>query len=315
VARSSPQTERLVLIFDFLSPDPNRGRTLADIARYLELDKATCLPMLQELVRSGWLVRDPTRKTYRIGPALVPLGRAAMQSVDVVDAARPHLHELAARLEVAVHAVIPSGDALILADLVQPPAGRRGTLGLRIGDRFPLRAPLGSSFIAWADDTAVEQWLGRHDGPEADEARERFDPVLGEIRKRGFVVEQDPPEIADVLPGASATEIRLNRRLRAEKRSRLADRVLVGALIEDETYTAFSVNAPVFGLDGTVSLALCAIMDPPVARSGAELAVVGENVRAAAEVVTRQIGAGHGLRRRHRGAVDVDHRLPTPVSI
>ena len=74
--RSSPQTERLVDTIELLAAVPAEGRTLADIARHLAVDKATCYPMLTELTRLGWLVRHPRRKTFHLGPSLVTLGRA-----------------------------------------------------------------------------------------------------------------------------------------------------------------------------------------------------------------------------------------------
>ena len=77
MARSSPQTERLVDTLELLAAVPTEGRTLAEIARHLGVDKATCYPMLTELTKLGWLVRHPRRKTFHLGPSLVTLGRAA----------------------------------------------------------------------------------------------------------------------------------------------------------------------------------------------------------------------------------------------
>ncbi|HJQ48855.1 MAG TPA: helix-turn-helix domain-containing protein [Amycolatopsis sp.] len=290
MARSSPQTERLISIAELLAADPRYGRSLADIARHLGVDKATCLPMLQELVRAGWLVRHAARKEYRLGPALVPLGRAAAAAVDVVDAARPRLAGLADDVGAAVGTVIPSVDELVLAEVVQPMSGRRGALGLRHGDRFPLRPPLGAVFVAWSATGGVQHWLDRRAAEVDDEVRAWYGSVLAVVRARGFAVEQDRPERPSVTSSGTATELRLSRRLHAESRSRMADRVLVGSLEPDEGYSAFSVNAPVFDRQGDVALALCAFLDPPVPRRGADLAAIGQRVRMAAADVTCAIG-------------------------
>jgi DNA-binding IclR family transcriptional regulator len=290
MARSSPQTERLISIVDLLAADPGRGRGLAELARHLGVDKATCLPMIQELVRAGWLVRHPTRKDYRLGPALVPVGRAAASTVDVVDAARPRLAGLADALGAAAGAVIPSGEELVLAELLQPAAGRRGALGLRLGDRFPLRPPLGAVFVAWAGAEATSRWLDRRAAAPDNEIRAWYRDVLEVVRGRGYVVEQDRPERPETPSGASAPELRLSRRLHAESRGRMADEVLIGALGAANRYAAFSVNAPVLDRNGATALAVCAFLDPPSERSGANIAAIGELVRAAAAEVTADVG-------------------------
>ncbi|WP_155728604.1 helix-turn-helix domain-containing protein, partial [Mycobacterium avium] len=76
-ARPSPQTERVVNLFELLAADGSAGITLAEASRRLHVHKASCHSMLSELLRAGWLLRDPVRKTYHLGPALVRLGREA----------------------------------------------------------------------------------------------------------------------------------------------------------------------------------------------------------------------------------------------
>ena len=72
--RASPQTDRVVAVVELLTAHPGADFTLAELARRLGVSKPTCYPMLAALTRSGWLLRHPTRKTYRLGPALVPAG-------------------------------------------------------------------------------------------------------------------------------------------------------------------------------------------------------------------------------------------------
>lgn len=61
--RPSPQTERVVNLFEQLAGDGSRGMTLAEVSRHLSVHKASCHSMLSELLRAGWLLRDPVRKT------------------------------------------------------------------------------------------------------------------------------------------------------------------------------------------------------------------------------------------------------------
>ena len=94
--RPSPQTERVVNLFEQLVGDGSRGMTLAEVSRHLSVHKASCHSMLSELLRAGWLLRDPVRKTYHLGPALVRLGREAAGRYPALVLARSAMAELSA---------------------------------------------------------------------------------------------------------------------------------------------------------------------------------------------------------------------------
>jgi DNA-binding IclR family transcriptional regulator len=94
VARPSPQTNRVVALVEILAARPNEALTLADVTRRLGVNKSTCYSMLQALTEVGWLLRDPFHKTYRLGPALVAVGRAASSGFPALDFVRPAMIEL-----------------------------------------------------------------------------------------------------------------------------------------------------------------------------------------------------------------------------
>src|SRR5438034_10332187 len=77
MTRPSPQTDRVVALVDVLMSRPGEGFTLAELTRQLRVHKQSCHSMLQALREAGWVVRHPTRRTYRLGPALIAVGRAA----------------------------------------------------------------------------------------------------------------------------------------------------------------------------------------------------------------------------------------------
>ena len=71
MARPSPQTDRVVALVGLLASSPDATITLAEATRRLRVNKSTCHSMLTALTEHAWLLRDPVRKTYRLGPALV----------------------------------------------------------------------------------------------------------------------------------------------------------------------------------------------------------------------------------------------------
>jgi DNA-binding IclR family transcriptional regulator len=77
MARTSPPTDRVVATVSLLAARPDQPLSLAELTRRLGVNKSTGHAILASLVAAGWVLRDPTRKTYRLGPALVALGRSA----------------------------------------------------------------------------------------------------------------------------------------------------------------------------------------------------------------------------------------------
>ncbi|HYL50415.1 MAG TPA: helix-turn-helix domain-containing protein, partial [Acidimicrobiia bacterium] len=101
MARPSPQTDRVIALVELLAARPGQGFTLAELTRRLRVNKSTCHSMLTTLAGAGWLLRDPYRKTYRLGPALATVGRAAASGFPALDIARAAMVDVG--LEVAAH--------------------------------------------------------------------------------------------------------------------------------------------------------------------------------------------------------------------
>ena len=68
--RPAPGVERVVAVLNFLAAHPDESFTLSELARRLDLNKATCHALLMPLTQAGYLLRHPTRMNYTLGPAL-----------------------------------------------------------------------------------------------------------------------------------------------------------------------------------------------------------------------------------------------------
>jgi DNA-binding IclR family transcriptional regulator len=291
IARPSPQTERLVDTVELLAAVPADGRTLAEIARHLDVDKATCYPMLVELTRVGWLVRHPRRKTFHLGPRLVAVGRAASSSLDIVDLARPRMVQLVRELDAPCLIVLPSDDELVVGDVMHPTGRRNRAFGLRAGDRIVVRPPKAAALVAWASAADVSNWIRRrHPAPEPAVARE-YQRLLAVVRHRGYAVEEtraveEIEHATTPLPDRHGSR---RARTVVERQDRWIDgTVLLGELDPAEAYYPVSISAPVFDADGHGVAALC-VVDPPRATSAATVAHRGEHAVAAAADITDTI--------------------------
>ena len=292
MSRPSPQTDRIVTVINLLAAHPEEGFTLSEIARRLGVGKATCSPMLVALTSAGFLVRHPTRKTYRLGPALITAGQAAAAGFPALEIARPVLVDLSNELGVVAMAVARAGDQLQLVDLAWD--HRRHTPTLRVGQELPFRAPWGSVFVATAGSpgTAVDGWLARAGITGAD--ADAYSDALAHTAARGYAVELQASSGGQVRALAEALATAVSERDREQLVDRLLAEVtdreqpLLAAVADDRTYTVGAIDAAVVDLDGMPILALSAsAFGTPLARQ--QIEHVGGIVRAAAAAVSASL--------------------------
>ena len=95
--RASPPTQRVVDVLDFLARHPHDRFGVSELARRVGQSKPTCLGIVITLAESGYLVRDPADKTYRLGPSLISLGHVAQESMRIGPPARDQLRRLSSK--------------------------------------------------------------------------------------------------------------------------------------------------------------------------------------------------------------------------
>ena len=223
---------------------------------------ALCAAMWQ----AGWLVRHPTDKTYRLGPALVRAGRAAAPRSPLVDHAHPTMHALAQEVDAHCLLLEDVGDSLVILDAASPRG--RPLAPLSVGQSFPMRAPFGGMFVFWRDDEAFDAWV-------ADEDAEAFGRARAVAVDAGFEVRVEPP--IDVVELRS----RLGDTALVEEVRRMLGQVdqLTSPLVPGESYRVVLVSAPIGRSDHALSLSFRS----GAVLSGAAVQVAGAAVRRAAE--------------------------------
>jgi DNA-binding IclR family transcriptional regulator len=256
--RTSPPTERVVAVLDFLASNPHDRFGLSELSRRLGLSKPTCLGIVTALTESDYLVRDNQDKTYRLGPALITLGHTAQESMRVDPAAREELRRLSSTLgtTAALSAVID--DRITLLELVGPPgadvggaAGRSGATrgSVRVGQSYPFAPPVGLMFVLW-DDEALHAWLAKEPTIPLRTDSQRLDRVIEECRSAGYLAERLTPSgrrLYALMAGMSSTLPHELRALLGELISDVGERVYLrgeGAARQRQDISVMS--APVF---------------------------------------------------------------------
>jgi DNA-binding IclR family transcriptional regulator len=272
VARPSPQTNRAVALVEILAARPNEALSLAEVTRRLGVNKSTCYSMLQALTEVGWLLRDPFNKTYRLGPALVAIGRAAASGFPALDFVRPAMVELSRSEGSHCVALAVAPDHVTVVDQVRDVRA----VGAPIGHGYiPLRPPFGAAVAAWSLPGTAERWLRLAPPGTA----ERYAAALEVVRRRGYVVELAEPSWMPPTQGVSLPDV-------VEQLARLLPPEILPLELEaTRSYAVSAINAAVVDPEGAVVL-IVSLMGFPGTLTGAEIEAAGGRLKAATTTVT-----------------------------
>jgi DNA-binding IclR family transcriptional regulator len=284
-ALPSPPTARVVRVLELFAHRPVDLIGLTEVARALDLNKATAHAILSTLVELGWLVRDDDARAYALGAGLVALGRSAEQGHPLVSSAAALLADLAARHDVAVSVATVVDDEIRVLDAVAAPSGDHGHV--QAGMRVPFAPPFGAVFAAWGRAARTRQWLER--APAGSEAAHAA--TLQAVIGRGFAIER--------LTETSRRIREMLRRLAALDDGGEARRALYPLMAElsdagdgeelpatDAPFPVDVVSVPILDRSGHAALSFAAQIDGLVTRTA--LHELATDLRAAAA----RVGAG-----------------------
>lgn len=290
--RPSPQTARTVQLLELLAADTTGGLSLAEVSRRLGVHKASCHSMLAELLSCGWLLRDPARKTYQLGPGLLKLGAAAASKFPALDLARPAMAELSRTTGAHCIAFSIGADHVTVVDQVRNP--RAAGHPMAVGTELPTRPPYGASLAAWLEPDQREGWLSG----VAPAVRDHYRRALEHARRRGYALGMH------VLPDLRLQELASLVRATETRHGRLGD--LASALTEElmlseewfpgavaprRRYDVSHIDSPVLGADGHPVLMLSLVPVPGLI-TGSEATRLGRLLYQHARGLTEAVGSG-----------------------
>lgn len=184
MVRSALSANRTLAILDWVVSHPGEKFTLSELSRASGINIPSLMAVLQSLTDVGYLSREPSRKTYEAGPALLAIGLSVGAHNRAFEILPKELEQLAQAVGTECSATVAIGDkTMTVAD-----AGRPGSysLPMRVGGRFPLMAPVGHVFMAWNEPAEVEAWISRSEGPGFAIDRARIERELAVVRQKGY---------------------------------------------------------------------------------------------------------------------------------
>lgn len=179
---------RAIQLLDCFTRDTPELR-LTDLSNALEMSKAQVLRIASTLEMSGYLLRDPQTKRYRLGIRLFQLGMLVQQQIDLRRIVHPYLENLVARADESARLIVPYDDGPICLDLVE--SSQQTRVFAQLGQPMPWNAGTSPKLIlAFLPDDERERILGRDQFQRYTE-NTTIDPdalrqELAEIRQRGY---------------------------------------------------------------------------------------------------------------------------------
>lgn len=168
-----------------------------EVSRQMQLSRSTVHRMLATLSHHGFVVQDAFSRGYGPGPALVDVGLAVVNEMDIRQVAHSTLESLRAATNETVHlAVLRDLDVLYLDGLESERLVRAGQ---RIGQTLPAYATAaGKALLAEMDDNVVKALYPSATLPRVTvqslRTRAALLRALAEVREVGYAVNHGESE-------------------------------------------------------------------------------------------------------------------------
>jgi DNA-binding IclR family transcriptional regulator len=131
---------------------------ISELARQLGLDRSTTYRLLLSLEKCGLVEKDEKTGEYSLGMAAFEIGNTCLRQMDFIQASKPVMAELAAKVQETVHLAVLSGTEIVYVDKVDSPRA----LGVmsKIGQRGPLHSTaLGKLLLAFQPEGELSRMM------------------------------------------------------------------------------------------------------------------------------------------------------------
>ncbi len=183
----------------------DREAGLTEIAQACALDKATTRRFLVELEKHGFVEQLPDSRKYRLGSALVRLGRIREARYPFLRSALPFVRQLAERVDETVHLSEFSGGRLSTVHVEDSSKAHR--VFVAVGTLLPFHATAsGLAFIAACPEAEIEAALDAPLTAFTDHTlkdRAAFRKAIEETQANGYSVNRQGIE-AGVISASAA---------------------------------------------------------------------------------------------------------------
>lgn len=170
--------------------------TLSEIAAASDLDAGTTFRMLNTLETSGYVLRVPESKRFRLSLKATQLGLHAIGQAEFREVARPILRSLVGEVNEAASLGVLDGGDILYIERVRAGVTRLG-VDIRIGTTVPaLHSIIGYALLAFLTPAELKQALATEPRtnpmPPISTSRKSLDQSLRSVRKDGYLLRDSP---------------------------------------------------------------------------------------------------------------------------
>jgi len=164
-----------------------------ELARRLNLPRATVFRMLNTLEAMGFLQRVGSGNDYRLGLAVLRMGFEFLASLELTQLGQPVIERLSRAIDLPCNIVVRDGRSIVYVAKVTPPVPFASSV--HVGTRLPAHATvlghvlLGDLSLPELRALYPEAHLERHSAHTPETVDDLFDAVQA-ARERGYVVSE-----------------------------------------------------------------------------------------------------------------------------
>ncbi|MFC4805147.1 IclR family transcriptional regulator [Filifactor villosus] len=169
---------------------PDRSYSIAELSETLNLPPSTVHRILKTFCELNYVTKDEFSHLYKLGPALIPLGKAATHNVHLRDASKPILRELSSKSHEDAFLVILAGYKGYVVEKAEGPNNLKvvETFGYEVDLHW---GAMRKVLLAYQSDEFICEYMEH--GLSASPSHSAFDKEallaeLKEIRTKGFAV-------------------------------------------------------------------------------------------------------------------------------
>ena len=191
--------------------EKNTSFSIAELAEAMALPPSTVHRILQTFCEKKYIIRDERTHTYRLGPALIPLGKAAARGIRLQDAAHPVLESLSRESKEDSYLVIPVGNKGLVIEKVDGPSH------LKVVEEFGYEMYLHCGAIrkvllAYQTPAFIDQYFKTIIVNDQAFPHVRPEDLKAELKKYGGTATPLPMENTSTTPSASGRPSLIRRR-------------------------------------------------------------------------------------------------------
>jgi len=189
----APSVKKAFAILSAISSSKD-GMGVSDLANRLKMAKSTVHGMTSALEELGAAMRDPLTKKYKLGFALLEIGRSAYSQIDLQTSARPVTEELMEKTRTSVFLGILNWDQVTILDIVE--SRQDLSITAPVGSSIPLFAgAVGKVFLASMPEVQAKKMVQSKGLPRfTDNSILDVDLYLNELRQvkeKGYAVDDE----------------------------------------------------------------------------------------------------------------------------